>query len=160
MSRKRSAFILLLVAVFLGGHLAVRISGSEWWPFSNYPMYSNVFEPRVVDYFELYGVAEDKSEVKLSAFKYFWPFNDRSLEQVFRWRRSPESRRLFLKSLLAWYEERQKKYGWRPIKAIRLYRSLWVWEEVTRKAFDVEAAREIRKTPSSREIVMEWPGAI
>jgi hypothetical protein len=66
--RKRIITVHVLLAILLLMHFAAIVSGVELWPFSRYPMYSEMY-PRTMVVYRLVGVTSDAKpkEVQIDA---------------------------------------------------------------------------------------------
>ena len=146
-------FLLVGLFVFLIGHLAVRIYNREWWPFSNYPMYSTPFKPSKINFFEVWAVDPQGQENKVSVHKRFFPYNERALDEAFRAHASTERRAVILVSLLKWATKQADRPQW---SRLRLYRLEYDFSDP--HSIAAKSSRdlvEFRNQPSSRVLLVE-----
>ena len=147
--------VFLLIGLFflLMGHISVRFYNQEWWPFSNYPMYSTSFKPTRIDFFEVWAVDPLVLEKKVSVGKRFFPFNERALDEAFRVHKSAEQRRSVLFALLRWALDQDDRPQW---ARLRLYRMEYDFSNPqSLAARSPKELFEFRNQPLSRTLLVE-----
>lgn len=121
MSPIRVLLVKIVLIVLIVGHLAVQIYQNEWWPFSRYPMYSTVFEPKVFEFLKVVAVRENGEEWTIPIYRYFRPFMDNNLMQSFDRHESLQKKTEMLRALYFWYV-RSTAVEKPLIAGLRLYR--------------------------------------
>ena len=83
--RMRRVAISILLLGFLAGSAYDIVADEEHWPFSQYPMFSGVWQSPTFSWLRLYGVsAADGHEFALDANRYVSPFDQSRLPKVLR----------------------------------------------------------------------------
>lgn len=144
-----------MLFILLSGHLIVRFLQVEWWPFSNYPMYSSIFKPEKIYYHEIWLVDLNDKERKASVLKHFFPYTDRSLEEVFFYHLSTEKRQTIIQALHRWYERQAAIRIWPKIKHLRLYKFEYDFENSLSNKNDQEYLQSVRNKPVTRTLLHE-----
>lgn len=127
MRRKGIVAAYLLIIAVVGGSLLDLARDTEHWPWSNFPMYSQVDEqgPTFEDY-RLYGVLKsDQSELCLSTdARYLQPFDpSRLAEALIRLSNDPRLKEGLLDCLKRYEYLRQSgAHNGPPLTALRMYR--------------------------------------
>ena len=146
-------FLLIGLFLLLTGHISVRFYNREWWPFSNYPMYSTPFKPTRINFFEVWAVDPQGLEKKVSVHKRFFPFNERALDEAFRVHTSAEQRRSILVGLLRWAINQADRPPW---ARLRLYRMEYDFSNPqSLAARSPKELVEFRNQPMSRVLLAE-----
>ncbi len=83
MSRRRLKVVYALLAVIMGGSFYDLIVDLEHWPFSQYPMYSDLEKSRSLTAFRLFGITDEGSEISLDNIRYLQPFDNSRLPEAF-----------------------------------------------------------------------------
>jgi hypothetical protein len=131
MTRSRIAFIHLLISVILFGSLYDIATQQEHWPFSDYPMFSNVHRESVLEWPRLYGVRTDGSELALLDHQYLAPLDQSrlplGLRRIYREEGSGPRLQDAIADCLRRYERRRVagKHDGPPLRALRLYLVSW-----------------------------------
>ncbi len=147
MTFKKKILLLFLLTILLLGHSLVRLAGDEWWPFSNYPMYSAVFKSKKILYHEIWALYEMGTEEKLEVSQYFLPYNDRSLEEVFLYNRDPKRRQEIIQVLHRWYEKQSSNRNWKKIRSLKLYRFEYNLSALKENKGSKESLLSVRNNP-------------
>lgn len=155
MTSKKKILLLFLLTIFLIGHLLVRLAGDEWWPFSNYPMYSAVFKNETILFHEIWALYEKGPEEKLEVSKYFLPYNERSLEEVFLYNRNPERRQEIIQVLHKWYEKQSSTRNWKKIRSLKLYRFEYNLAALKENIGSKESLLSVRNNPVQKTALHE-----
>lgn len=142
MDRWRVGLVYGVIAAVIGGHLFDILSGREHWPFSNYPMYSNVRRSDSLSVVLPYGVTEEEPprEIAFSAPEYISPFRRGPLRAALGRLNASADREYRLSSalddLLGRYEARRLAglHDGPPLRGLRLYRTVWRIEPWARNA--------------------------
>lgn len=133
MSPTRALLVKLVLAVLIVGHLVVQVYQREWWPFSRYPMYSTVFEPKVFKFLKVIAIKENGDEWAIPIYRYFRPFMDNNLMQSFDRHEDLQKRAEMLRALFAWYG-RSTIINKPPIIGLRLYQYEYNFEALVAQA--------------------------
>ena len=153
MTRGARVFLFIGLFLLLTGHISVRFYNQEWWPFSNYPMYSTPFRPTRINFFEVWAVDPQGLEKKVSVRKRFFPFNERALDEAFRVHTSAEQRRSILVALLRWAINQADRPHW---ARLRLYRMEYDFSNPqSLAARSPKELFEFRNQPLSRTLLVE-----
>ena len=133
MSHRRLAWIHGLILTVLAGSLYCIAADAEYWPFSQYPMYSTIVRPGA--YSDLTLVAstatEPAREFSLTAEKYLIPFDwVRLREALVRLEAQPDHRAKLSEALRGCWQRydmlrRAGRHHGPPLAAVRLYRQTW-----------------------------------
>lgn len=142
MSRHRRAIVFALFLFLVGGHALVQISQCEWWPFSRYPMYSNVFEPRTFSRLKLVTLG-DGENWNVSIRHEFWPFWESALMESLALRTAPQEQYRALKALAKWRQT-----------PLRLYQLNYDWPTIVKMASDSDFFQG-PAPESSRKLIAE-----
>jgi hypothetical protein len=123
------SFLLIL------GSLFCIISDREYWPFSQYPMFSAIERTNSVSALQLYGVTqEEQPDEILMDERHIEPFNKARFTMALRRmesKRNPEKRSRLLKEALLDSLKRYEKlrlaglHDGPPLQGARLYRVEW-----------------------------------
>jgi len=140
MSARRAWVAQTAILVVLGGSLYCIATDTEYWPFSQYEMYSQLERSGPMSDLQLVGVVdgEPPSEVPMKGPSTIRPFDWVRLRRAFqRILEQPDSAtrlRVALQDCLVRYEARRVARHSRrqPMRAVRLYR-LW-WDGVSPRA--------------------------
>ncbi len=123
MTRRKLTLILSLAVLHLVVTLWQVLAEREDWPFSRFPMYSELKGPMVERYLVL-GVTEH-GEFRLSD-EQTAPFRGARLNSInHRLEREPLRQRRFLEQLAAKYERKRAGAGWPVLQALRSYTESW-----------------------------------
>jgi hypothetical protein len=111
-----------IIAIVLAGNLAALISQRELWPFSPYPMYSQLRTDWLYKMFRPAGVDLAGAEVPLDRSELLGPFTPYGLNDAFR-RMSAPQRQQALIALLRQYEILRARgaHAGPPLAKLRLY---------------------------------------
>lgn len=147
----RRAVISILLLGFLAGSAYDIVADQEHWPFSQYPMFSGVWQSPTFSWLRVYGVARDGREFALDANRYVSPFDQSRLPKALR--RMLEQRdgsvriRRALGDLAIRYEtlRREGRHDGPPLARLRLYDVEWT---IDRQAANVDR-------PDRRRLVAE-----
>jgi hypothetical protein len=127
--RLRLFIIYALGAVIFGGALTDLVRDTEHWPFSQYPMFSEIAASKTYSTLRLYGVVQRSPllEMQLDNNLYLQPFDNSrlpaALEHAFRRNRLEEA----MLDCLTRYKalRRAGRHDGPPLIALRLYRVTW-----------------------------------
>jgi len=131
MSRPRLLLAHLLIAGVVGGSLYDIVTRQEHWPFSNYPMFSDVHRSSVLRWPRLYGVTAEGDEVPLLSYRELWPLDQSrlpiGLRALYTEAGADQRVRTALRDVLRRYESRRPSgaHSGRPLVAVRLYLVSW-----------------------------------
>jgi hypothetical protein len=133
MSRPRVLVVYALGVVILGGTLSDRVRETEHWPFSAYPMFSDVSRSKTLSMLRLYGVVQRSPlvEIQLDSSAYLQPFDNSrvadALADALQKNRLDEG----VNDCLQRYEalRRAGRHDGPPLVAMRLYRVTWTVED-------------------------------
>ena len=129
MSKPRLLVVYALGAVIFGGALSALVRDTEVWPFSPYPMDSEISASKTFSMLRLYGMVQRSPlvEIQLDRNLYLQPFDNSrlasALDNVLRENRLDEG----VADCLTRYEalRRAGRHDGPPLHAMRLYRVTW-----------------------------------
>jgi hypothetical protein len=131
MTRARRIFLNLVLLAFVAGSTYDIATDQEHWPFSQYPMFSEVWRSPTFSWLRLFGVMADGREFPLDANRYVAPFDQSRLPKALRQMRGEADADARLRSAvadcLARYEvlRAQGRHEGPPLVAMRLYELEW-----------------------------------
>jgi hypothetical protein len=142
MSKQRILFLNVVIALLIVGSLYVIVTDQEYWPFSQYPMYSMLIEQKdSLEALRLFGVTQEEphQEIPLRDNQYVQPFARSRLHSALKWiyiksERNPEKRQQMLNEALLdclkRYEELRLagRHDGPPLQGMRLYGVRWQLE--------------------------------
>ena len=132
MSRTRFLIANVLIAGVIGGSLYDIVMRTEHWPFSNYPMFSELYRTNVLRWPRLYGVIPEGGEVPIVSYEQLWPLDQSrlpiGLRALYAEPGSGARVREALRDVLRRYEERRVagKHSGPELIGVRLYVVSWV----------------------------------
>lgn len=146
MTPRRRLLANAIVLAILGGQALAIVLDRELWPFSPYPMYSELRRGPTVSRLWLYGLSVDGAEAPLKERAAFHPFRLAQLEGALARLDEPRLREA-LQDLLARYEagRRDGRHAGRELSALRLYRMTW----------NVDPEARNRDRPLARDLLAE-----
>lgn len=129
MPKRRLVVAYALGAIIFGGALADLVRDTEHWPFSQYPMFSEVQAAQTFSMLRLYGIPQQspQAEVPLDSNLYLQPFDNSrlppALEHAARENRLDEA----MENCLTRYEalRREGRHDGPALVGMRLYRLTW-----------------------------------
>ena len=133
MSKARLWFVHGLI-LFIFASSAFDIAAKKVsWPFSSYPMFSELRREPTLTFIELFGIpeAEPTQEIPLVDFEYLQPFDRARLAGAFKRLKSRAHREELLRGalddLLARYEthRREGRHHGPPLRGMRIYELYW-----------------------------------
>jgi hypothetical protein len=151
MSRGRRALLNLVFAGFIAGSVYDIAMDQEHWPFSQYPMFSEVWRSPRFSWLRLFGVRADGTEFPLEMNRFVAPFDQSRLSKALRQMlREPDAAsrvRTAVEDCLARYEVLRVtgRHEGPPLAALRLYELEW--------RIDPEAANVDR--PDGKRLIAE-----
>ena len=131
MTSTRRIFLNLVFLAFICGSTYDIVTDQEHWPFSQYPMFSDVWRTPTFSWLRLFGVTTDGQEFPLDANRYVAPFDQSRLPKALRrMRERPDAdARLHtaIADTLARYEVLRVEgvHEGPPLAAMRLYELEW-----------------------------------
>jgi len=139
MSERRVLLVHVVIALLIGGSLYTIVTDLEYWPFSQYPMYSMLVEEKdSLEALRLFGVTQEEphQEVPVRDYQYIQPFPRSRFHSALKWiyvktARNPEMRQQMLNEALLdslqRYEERRLagRHDGPPLQGMRLYGVQW-----------------------------------
>ena len=133
MSLRRLWLVHAAVLFIVAPSLACILLDSEYWPFSQYPMYSQMERPGPYATLELFGVdaADPSREVGLMASRYLEPFDWIRLRQALErleWKPNrTEALSVALQDCLVRYDalRQARRHRGPALAGLRLYRFAW-----------------------------------
>jgi hypothetical protein len=143
MKRRSNVVPNLVIAFFLGGILIAMFGRCEFFPFSNYNMYSTEFKPTIYHTYKITGITEEGKEWPVPSRIVLSPGHEAILFEAFL-RHSgrkvegipalPGRNEAYLKRiidpLLILYNKRRGIFPQYPrLKTLRLYDVSWDWEK-------------------------------
>ena len=122
----------VILLIFTGSAFDI-VTKKVSWPFSSYPMFSELRNEPTLTFIELFGIpeAEPSREIPLVDFKYLQPFDRARLAGAFKRLKSRadpgELFRQALDDLLARYEalRREGRHHGPPLRGMRIYQLTW-----------------------------------
>jgi hypothetical protein len=143
--KKSRVFLLSAISfVLIVGPLYCIVFDTQYWPFSQYPMFAHLARTDSVSELQLYGVTqgEPHDEIPISQ-RHIEPFNQSRFRAALRKmesKRNPEERsRLLNKALLDSLQRYEtlrlaEFHDGPPLQGVRLYREEWQLDAQGRKA--------------------------
>ncbi len=129
MSKRRLLVFYALGAVIFGGSLADIVRDTEHWPFSQYPMDSEVFSSKTFSMLRLYGVVQKSPlvEIQLYNTSFIEPFDNSRLSAGLAHTLQVNRQDEAVADCLARYEalRRAGRHRGPPLVAMRLYMVTW-----------------------------------
>jgi hypothetical protein len=136
MSRPRLWVVYTLGAVILGGGLFDLTRDTEHWPFSPYPMFSDLMLSRTESTLRLYGVVQRSPlvEIQLDNDLYLQPFDNSRLADAMGNALRENRVDTALTDCLTRYEalRRAGRHDGPPLIAMRLYKVTWTLDSSAR----------------------------
>lgn len=158
MSSLRRVFVGLLGIVILGGSLIATFWRIEWFPYSNYPMYSRIYVPEEFVYLDVVGVNFEGQEVEIPVRQLFYPFGRQPLfEALNRNLRARKEPHYLAAALYNFYLKRKRTRGLTiELKGIRIYKNFYNWQQFTE--FKLRENKSGPENPPSnrREVIAEY----
>jgi GT2 family glycosyltransferase len=163
-SIRRATLVHLLLVALVGASAYDIRTGKEHWPFSPYPMFSNVERAWTLDGLRLFGVTDEATprEIPLLESDLIAPFDQARLAAAFgRTYNDPQRRPLIaamLNDCLERYERRRNagQHEGPALRAIRLYDVHWTLDPHARNVDTPDRRRLIaqidRATPFARKL--------
>lgn len=140
--------------IILIGTIYCNIANYDWFPFSNYPMYSKLFLPGVN--FQIYDfsvVEASGEEHEIETRKYLYPFWTASFSEALFYNKKNDVLQKKLNAAFKLYKYRQEKDGKPPIVALRVYSKNFIWKKLVEAKLKSE--NPSRPNPESAELVYE-----
>jgi len=133
MARHRVWLVNAVVGLIVMGSMYDIVRDTDHWPFSNYPMYSELQLSPTLTVLRLFGVTDDASpgEFALLDERVIQPFDQARLTAALSGRAyAPERREQLtpaLRHIMARYEQMRRagRHSSPPLRAVRLYRLFW-----------------------------------
>lgn len=120
---------IITIFILLGSSGSILLA-KDFFPFSNYPMYSKRFEPgSTLDLRRIIGVSPDGREVQLSVASIMKPFWYASFREALFVNRDNNIIRKKLYAALLYYNKQADKLGEESLKSLRLYKFTLSWNE-------------------------------
>jgi len=146
LSRRRLVVIHVLIAAVLIGHAYCLATDTEYWPFSQYPMYSTLAKRGAYSDLMLVGVTatDPPRQISMTEDKYLLPFDwVRLREALLRLEAQPDHGTRLPEALRECWRRydvlrRSGRHHSPPLAAVRLSRQ--TWEEVGPGAPSVDAS--------------------
>lgn len=157
MTTRRKGMLSFFLGLFLLGHVTVRILNREYWPFSNYPMYSNLFNQERISFLEVWASNERGSLYKLNPSHYFSPYGERALEELFLREKDPQKRQILTAALYRWYQEQRQARDWPALQYLGLYQLSYDFKKLKSLLRDENKVREFRQQPESSQFLTRFP---
>jgi hypothetical protein len=140
LTRRRLWFVHAVIAFVVGGHVYDVVRDKENWPFSPYPMFSQVDESRIHKTLRIFGITSD-GETPLLSYESLHPFDQcRLATALTRIRDERESAsadlREAVRDVWARYEARRQSgaHDGLPLLGARLYAVQWHLDAYARNA--------------------------
>ena len=129
MSKPRLLVVYALGAVIFGGALSDLVRDTEHWPFSPYPMFSEIAASKTYSMLRLYGVVQRSPliEIQLDSNLYLQPFDNSRLADALEHARRENKLDEAVTDCLTRYEalRRAGRHDGPPLVAMRLYMVTW-----------------------------------
>jgi hypothetical protein len=155
MSKPRLLVVYGLGAIILGGTLSDIVRDTEHWPFSQYPMFSQMEVSKTYSTLRLYGVVQRSPliEVQLDSNLYLQPFDNSrllaGLQNALQKNRLDEG----VTDCLTRYEtlRRAGRHDGPPLVAMRLYRLTWTLDSSASNIDRPDRKELLTEVPPRRE---------
>ena len=129
MSSPRLWVVYALGVVILTGTLSDVVRDTEHWPYSTFPMDSDLYESKTYSALRLYGVVQTSPLVEIQLYKtyYFQPFDNSRLSTGLGYTLSVNRQNEAVADCLIRYEDlrRAGRHWGPPLVAMRLYKVTW-----------------------------------
>ncbi len=131
MSRTRFVLAHVLIAILVGGSLYDIEARTEHWPFSNYPMFSEIHRSNTLRLPRIYGITRDGTETPIVSYRELWPLDQSrlpiGLRAIYNDTGSSGRIREALRDVLRRYEARRAEgeHAGPPLVGLRLYVVSW-----------------------------------
>jgi hypothetical protein len=151
MTRARRALVNVVAAGLIGGSAYDIVTDQEHWPFSQYPMFSDVWRSPTFTWLRLFGVTADGREFPLDSNRQIAPFDQSRLPKALRRMRDepdgPARIRTAVADCLARYDELRlaRVHDSPAVVAMRLYELEWT----------IDPAGANLDRPDRRELIAE-----
>ncbi len=156
MSKRRVLLLNAVVVLLTIGSLYCIVFDTEYWPFSNYPMFSEARHEYSLSEVRLYGIVKEgpRREIPLRASDYIEPFDQSrlniALDRIESTRNPKRRQELLDKALLDSLKRYEKlrqagSHDGPPLRGAQLYRERW----------RLDASAENVDQPNQRELIVE-----
>lgn len=149
----------------LNSDINLKSRGAQYFPFSSYPMYSEVFDPGNLTFIELRGTKQNGEELYLHGRHYFHPLWRRRamLEVYLAFLSTGQSSEDFLKIFWKEYHQKRKNQSWGyqgapGLKSMDLYLVNWKlrdWIEHKRNNPDILTLYDWKNRKSQPEKILK-----
>jgi hypothetical protein len=165
-SIRRVTLVQFLVAALVGASAYDIRTGQEHWPFSPYPMFSDVERLWTLDGFRLFGVTDEASprEIPLLESDLIAPFDQARLAAAFRRTYNDPARRdllaVMLTDCLERYERRRAlgQHEGPALRAVRLYDFHWTLDPHATNVDTPDRRRLIAQVDRSMPVERRFKG--
>jgi hypothetical protein len=157
MRKHRVLLANAIIVLLASGSLFTVIVDKEYWPFSQYPMFSTLAQTEKVSRLQLYGVTqEEQDEIALRSTEYIHPFNTTRLDRYFRKinkTSDPEKRQQLLNEALLDSLKRYEnlrlagRHDGPVLQSMRLYKVSW--------QINARKKKVKKNQPERRELIAE-----
>jgi hypothetical protein len=155
MSSKRLLIVYALGSIIFGGAAADLLRDTEHWPFSQYPMFSQIQQAKTYSMLRLYGVLQHSPlvEMPLDDNLYLQPFDNSRLPPALRHALAENRLDEGVTDCLTRYEalRRAKLHKGPPLVAMRLYRLTWTLDSTASNVDRPDAKELLTEVPPRRE---------
>jgi len=139
-----------VIAIVVLGQLTALALQRELWPFSHYPMYSELQADWTFESQRLYGVLEEGEEIPLETGSFFEPYEAYDISEVLA-KAAGDREKLDreLHSFLSWYENRAAVHGGPKLRSLRAYRVLYSLSK------ELDPRKRLRSPVLSRTLIAD-----
>lgn len=155
MTDLRVPFFVMIVV--LGGSLLAGFFQFEAFPFSNYPMYAEIFQPETYEYLELRALTTEGEEIKIPIKKFFFPLGEQPLyESLTRNMEMGKHPQDLVAGIYRYYLQlRSHRDLPMNILGFRLYKLSYSWANFVQAKYKQEG-NPYNPEPSRRTLVAEY----
>jgi hypothetical protein len=135
---------VIFIFISLGSLMTIAIGKDSAFPFSNYPMYSELFPLNsTLDVHSVIAESDDGSSKQLTARAEIGPFWSASLREALLVEPDEEKIRDKLQQTFLWINSRREQRGLLPYKKLRLYRHELPWAEFSERRLRGQELRSL-----------------
>ena len=144
----------LIPTIILIGTIYCHFVDLDWFPFSNYPMYSKLFLPgNDMQVYDFSVVEENGEEHDIETRKYLSPFWSASLKEAIFFDKDQSKINKKVDAIFEFYNKRLQKDNKPKIVALRLYSKHYNWKKLVEKK--IKSSNLIVPDPEKNELIYE-----
>jgi hypothetical protein len=157
-ARPRMVAIYALLAMIAIGSAVSIVRGTDYWPFSNYPMYSYAAKGNELSEYRLYGVTEQGKEFSLTQYAYTQPFDNARVNVAFENLRKhcgEQGIRSGLWDFLRRYETARAlgQHDGPQLQGLKLYKVTWTLDPLARNVDQPDALQLVSEVRADEDAI-------